>query len=305
MELKQLQLFKKTAELEHVTKAAADLSVSQPYLSKTISELEAELGSCLFDHQGRSIVLNPCGKAFYRRAINILNEIEDAKKEIQNISLLQENQLTIVTNISQFMPGLIEMVSSCNSDLKIRQLSAKRSEIIRMIINGEADFAVCSPPIENNPDINTINIRYEQGVIIYPEGHWLKDYKYVSFEKVKDETFISVSQGYAARDILDSYFARLGLKQKIQIETADTASVFRYVEKGLGIAAVPLSIVLQEEESFKNRFSIIENQAGGDIALSWRNNRYVSEAGLLFIEKTKEYFRNLESLIINGKATSN
>ena len=296
MDLKQLQFFKRTAELEHMTKAALDMSVSQPYISRTISELEQELGSNLFDHAGRSIMLNSCGKAFYQRAVNILNEIEDAKKELQNIKQSNEKQLTIVTNIGQYMPGLVELISNSKSDIKISQLSAKRHEIIRMILSGEADFALCSPPIETNSEINSVHLRYEQGVIIYPEGHWLKDHKEVSFEEVKDETFITVSQGYAARDILDSYFSKLELKQKIQIETADTGSVFRYVEKQLGIAAVPLSIVLMEP-SFKNRYAVLRDNAGGDIALTWRNNRYISEAGKLLIEKSKEYFENLDDLV--------
>ena len=65
MELKQLSFFKRTAELEHMSRAAEELLVSQPYLSKTISDLEGELGAPLFDHKGRNIVLNYCGKAFY------------------------------------------------------------------------------------------------------------------------------------------------------------------------------------------------------------------------------------------------
>lgn len=300
MELKQLLYFMRTAELEHMTKAAADMMVSQPYLSKIIADLEEELGVPLFDHVGRSIVLNPCGRAFYKRAVNIFNEIEDAKKEIHNISLSQQTRLTIVTNISQYMPGLLELISISNPDIKIRQLSAKRRDIIRMLMNGEADFALCSPPIDETVEMNTVHLRYEQGVAIFPEGHWLKDYKEVKFEEVKDENFISVSQGYGARDALDYHFSKLGLTPKIFIETEDTGSVFRYVEKGLGIAAVPLSIVLQEP-AFKNSYSVFANKSGGDIALTWRSNQYISEAGKLFVDKSKEYFENLEEFVLKNQ----
>ncbi|NLH02083.1 MAG: LysR family transcriptional regulator [Clostridiales bacterium] len=296
MEIIQLLFFKKTAELEHMTKAANDLMVSQPYLSRTIAELEEELGIPLFDHVGRSIVLNPCGKAFYNRVTNIFNEIEDAKKEIQNINLSQQSRLTIVTNVSQYMPGLLELISICNPSVKIRQLSAKRRDIIRMLLNGEVDFALCSPPIEENVQLKTVHLRYEQGVIIYPQGHWLKNYNEVTFNDVKNETFISVSQGYGARDALDSYFEKLGITPKIAIETADTVTVFRYVEKGLGIATVPLSTVLQEA-AFKDHYVDIPNRASGDIALSWRANQYISEAGHLFIEKSNEFFLKLEEFV--------
>lgn len=300
MELKQLQYFMRAAELEHITKAAGDLMVSQPYLSKVIADLENELGVPLFDHKGRSIVLNPCGKAFYRHAVNILNEVEDSKKEINNINLSQQTSLTIVTNCSQYMPGLLELISMSNQDIKIRQLSARRRDIIRMILNGEADFALCSPPVEDNVELKTLHLRYEQAVVIFPEGYWLKDHKEITFEEIKDETFISVSQGYGARDALDLYFSHLGIAPKIAIETADTGTVFRYVEKGLGISAVPLSIVLQEP-TFKNRYSVLANRAGGNIALTWRSNQYISEAGKLFIEKSKEFFENLDNFVETNK----
>lgn len=300
METKQLLFFKRAAELEHMTKAAEDLLVSQPYLSKTISDLEKELGVPLFDHVGRSIVLNPCGKAFYKHVIRIINEAEDAKKEVRNISLSQKTRLTIVTNVSQFMPYLLEMIATYDPEVKIRQLSAKKRDIIRMLQNGEADFALCSPPIEKSVDLNSVQMRHEQAVVVFPKGHWLKEHASITFEEIKDETFVSVAQGYGARDALDFYYNKLGITPKIAIETADTLSVFRYVEKGLGIAAVPLSIVLQEG-AFKNSYSALGEGVGGDIALTWRSNQYMSDAGKMFINKTKEYFDKLEEFVVKNQ----
>ena len=296
MEIKQLLCFKRIAELENMTKAAVELMVSQPYLSKMIAGLESELGTSLFDRAGRRITLNPCGEAFYKRTVQIINAIEDAKKEIQNFNLSQQTSLIVATNISQFMPGLLELITTSNPDIKIRQMSAKKREIIQMLRNGETDFALCSPPIEESVDLNTLHLRYEQAAVIFPKGHWLEDCKVTTLADIKDESFIGVSQGYGARDTLDAYFSQLNAEPKIVIETTDTASVFRYVEKGLGIAAVPLSMVLYES-AFKDRYSLLSNRAGGNIALSWRRNQYIGEAGKLFIEKSKEHFDGLEDFV--------
>ena len=67
MEMKHLIFFKTVAELEHMTKAAKQLDVAQPFISKTITELATELGVPLFDHVGRRIRLNSFGKLFYTR----------------------------------------------------------------------------------------------------------------------------------------------------------------------------------------------------------------------------------------------
>ena len=297
MEIKQLLFFKRTAELEHMTKAANDLMVSEPFLSKSISALEKELGVHLFDHVGRRIVLNPCGKTFYQRVSAIFSEFEDAKKELRNISLSQQTRLTIVTNVSQYMPSLLKSITLNNPEMKIRQLSAPRRDIITMLLNGEVDFAICSPPIKENVEMKTVHMRFEPGVVIFPEGHWLKIRAEINLEEITGETFITAARGYGAREAFEAYFEELGLFPPIVIETGDTGSVFRYVENGLGIAAVSMSAVLQEP-AFRHCYSVIGNGAsGGDVALTWRNNQYISEAGRFFIEKSTEYFKSLDAFV--------
>jgi len=295
MNAKQLLFFKRTAELENMTKAADDLLVSQPFLSRVLSELEAEIGVELFDHVGRRIVLNPCGKAFYKRVVNIFNEADDAVKEVRDIKQSQLTKLTIVTNVSLYMPSLLKMIADSNPDLAISQYSARRNKIEKMILTGNADFAICCPPLEYSTDLVSVELLNEPGAIIYPSGHWLETVDEVEINDIKNETFIVVPRGFATRDIIDTYMQRESISPKILIETADTASVFKYVKFGLGIALVPLSQVLLDPE-FKNNYTKFKFNMSGRIDLIWRHGQYISESGRLFIEKSKEYFKSLAIL---------
>lgn len=289
MEAKHLVFFKRTAELENMTKAAENLMVSQPFLSRSIAELESELGVKLFDHVGRGIVLNPCGEAFYKRVVNIFNEVEDAKKEVRDIDFVQQSHIRVVTNVSLYMPGLFKMIAESNADLEIFQQSAKRRSIVRMLKNGQTDYAICCPPLEEDIDLETVILCFEPGVIIFPEGHWLKDYDEITFSEIENETFISVAKGYGTRDAVEIYFEQLGMNPKIAIETGDTSSVFKYVEQGLGIAAVPFSMVLKEP-AFKSNYVRIPGEVGSCLSLSWRKNQYKNNTSRMFIAKTKDYF---------------
>ena len=69
-----LQYFQKTAELEHLTKAAEELHIAQPALSRTIRGLEQELEVTLFEHQGRNIRLTRDGHILLKHAQNFLKE---------------------------------------------------------------------------------------------------------------------------------------------------------------------------------------------------------------------------------------
>lgn len=66
MEMEQLQYFKTVATMQHMTRAAEVLAISQPALSKSIASIEQQLGVPLFSREGRSIYLNRFGELFYK-----------------------------------------------------------------------------------------------------------------------------------------------------------------------------------------------------------------------------------------------
>ena len=86
MEIQQLQYFKTLAKMEHMTRAAETLMISQPALSKSISNIEKELGVPLFNREGRSISLNRFGEHFLKSVNVILSEYEKVSNEFQDIT---------------------------------------------------------------------------------------------------------------------------------------------------------------------------------------------------------------------------
>ena len=69
MTLNQLTYFQKIAELEHFSRAAEELNISQPSLSRSIDTLEQELGLPLFEKQGRNVILTKYGRIFLEHEI--------------------------------------------------------------------------------------------------------------------------------------------------------------------------------------------------------------------------------------------
>ena len=64
MDLNYLMYFRKVAELQNITKAAEQLSITQPALSRVIHNIENEIGYKLFDRSGKNIVINKKGEMF-------------------------------------------------------------------------------------------------------------------------------------------------------------------------------------------------------------------------------------------------
>lgn len=95
MELTQLRYFQTAAYYQHISRAAEELNISQPALSTMISRLEKELGVPLFDHNGRSIILNQNGQRFLQRVNHILMEVENSKRELQDIADEGDNSISL------------------------------------------------------------------------------------------------------------------------------------------------------------------------------------------------------------------
>jgi LysR family transcriptional regulator, hydrogen peroxide-inducible genes activator len=95
MEMHQLRYMVAVARMGNFSRAAEHCHVSQPSLSQQIQKLEEELGERLFDRVRREARLTPCGEAFLRRAVRILEEVDAAQREAKDARELACGVLTL------------------------------------------------------------------------------------------------------------------------------------------------------------------------------------------------------------------
>lgn len=86
MELRHLRCFLVVGKELNLTRAAAQLRVAQPALSRTIRDLEEELGATLFQRSPRGVALTPSGNLFLGRTAEILNDVEDSVQQVRAYS---------------------------------------------------------------------------------------------------------------------------------------------------------------------------------------------------------------------------
>ena len=86
MDINNLKTFVSVAETRSFSLASENLFLTQPAISKRIAALESELATALFDRIGRQITLTEAGRALLPRARKILDELEDSRRAIRNLS---------------------------------------------------------------------------------------------------------------------------------------------------------------------------------------------------------------------------
>lgn len=156
MNLAQLRYFQKLAQVQHFTKAAEELYITQPALSNSIKQLEAELGIPLFEHQGRSVRLTKWGREFSAYVGEGLNAIDKgvqvAQEHANNLSGTIDIG-TIFTVQSDYLPSLLNsyrMRYGANVDVKLYQGLTRG--LIENLESGMYDIAICAY-VENKPGL--------------------------------------------------------------------------------------------------------------------------------------------------------
>lgn len=294
MEFRQLIFFKKAAELEHITKAAEELNTSQPFLSKTISALETELGVSLFDHAGRSIRLNQYGKLFYQKVCSGLQEIENGKREIQDLYVQAENQIHIITNSGLYMPEILSKFRQFYPHIQIRQISAPRHQMIKMLQSGHVDFAICSPALTEDESFENQVLLHETCDIIYPPSHWLNTRETITLTELANEFFITAPTGFAIRDQSDLFFKEAGFTPNYTIQSTDTYHIPAFVKQGFGIAFAPHFFLNYSPSLKKHSIKVTFPVCEGNVTLTWKKHRYLNQTCQIFQDFLSQYFQSTQ-----------
>jgi DNA-binding transcriptional LysR family regulator len=294
MEFLQLKYFQTVARLEHMTKAAEELRIAQPSLSKTIARLEEDLGVPLFDRQGRKIQLNAFGKVFLKRVERAFHELSEGKREIKDLAGLSQETITLAVSIPRILPDLLGSFLNQYPHVRFQQFLESTSSMKRQLEDAEIEFCISSVPIEG-PEIVWEPLMTEEIFLIVPPGHRLAERDSIHLHEVKDESFISMNTGYGFRNLTDEFCREAGFIPHIAFEGDEPGVIGELVRQGLGIAFVPALTSLRNSDTLSKRLRIIEPRCQRTIGLGWSKRRYLSSTAQQFRQFVIEYFSNISS----------
>ena len=128
MDTKHLRYFCAAAKHEHISKAAEELFITQPALSRIIRQLEEELNVPLFESKGRGVQLTPTGRYLYSVASKSLMELDSAFREIQNRASPSKEGISITNMAPEVCPYLIRDFLSTYPETPVSEFQASGAE---------------------------------------------------------------------------------------------------------------------------------------------------------------------------------
>lgn len=287
MDLHALSQFKKIAELQHITRAAEELHVAQPSLSRTIARLEQELGVPLFERSGKNIILNDYGKIVLKHTDRIFQEIKDIERELEEAS--DEKSQTVSLSLysaSKLLPGLVMAFKTAHPAVRLQIIQ----ENLHKDPSKECDLTLYSSMQPSDSEYS-VTLFAEDIFLALPESNPLAHRSSLQLSEVAHEEFICLQRGKSLRTITDTYCRIAGFEPSVVLESDSPETVRELIRAGIGISFIP-SITWQGMETENLVLIPIESpQCKRYINLSWRSRGYFSPAAGLFRDFVQEYFK--------------
>jgi DNA-binding transcriptional LysR family regulator len=249
MNLEQLRSFVEVAQLGNFTRAAEQLHLAQPSLSRQIASLEQSLNSELFHRSRGGSTLTAAGESLLPLARRMLADAESVRRELAELAGLRRGRVRLGATPTLCISLVAEVLNAFHAahpaiELHLSEHGSRR--LLDELASGELDLALITTSDPTTAErFTTTPLLFEELVVISAAHNPpLTVDETIALDEVADLPLIVFSSSYDLRGATDLAFATAGLSPTVVLEGAQMDAVLRFVERGLGIAIVPAMVLL-------------------------------------------------------------
>lgn len=232
----------------NISKAAKELLISQPSLSKFIAKTEEELGVRLFERSTASpLKLTYAGERFLEHARSILIQHNNMMREISDISGNIAGRITMGfphERLSYMVPIIFPKFKEHYPNIELRFVTANGRALMNYVREGRIDLAVL-PYQKPDETIDGIDLFDEPLFLITKDGYLNNNHftdrnkKKIDLSTIGSLDFILLREGHIMRCFVENFFSSLGLTPNIILETSSNLASYKLAASGLGATIVP------------------------------------------------------------------
>ncbi len=277
MEFDQLTHFLKIAQTENITRAAEELGLSQPAVSRSLQRLEEEIGQPLFERQSRKMVLTDAGELLVNRARQIMSIIDDTLSEITDDGQSGRIRLGAIPTIAPyFLPGLLHHFTLAFPKARLLVQEEPTQSLLQRLTQGELDLAILALPIPAKYlEIDTLF--EEELLLVMPQGHPLSQKKQIKLADIQTLPFVLLDEAHCLSDNIVSFCRQRSFQPVSMEKTSQLAMVQELVTLGHGISMVPAMARAIDKSNRRLYRSLAGPKPMRTIAAVWNPYRFQSK----------------------------
>jgi len=285
VDVRDLRYFLAVAEQRHFTRAARELGVAQPSISKQIRLLEQELGTTLFHRTRGNVALTHAGEALLPWARRVLADVTTATDEVRELAGLRRGRLSVGATPSittAILPGALAGMRAAYPGLDLKLREAGSRDLIRDVDGGSLDLALVILPVRHR-SLRTAPLLREELVVAVAREHALARRDALALTELRDLPFVMFREGYDLRETTLAACAAAGFEPRLAVEGAEMDGVLRMTAAGLGVAVVPSMVVAKGGPLRAIR--LVRPRLARTIAFAYRRDRPPARAARELMER--------------------
>ncbi len=293
MTIRHLKIFIEVARCGKMSKAAANLYISQPTVSQTISELESHYKVRLFERFPKSLHITSEGKVLLQYAKQVIAALDDLENAMSRSDLNPPVRVGATVTVGSCVIGdIVSMLEErCpKSDISVCINNTKTIE--EGLLANDLDIALVEGSVQNQDLISTPVIE-DYLVLVCSDKHPFAKLECVSLEELSKEPFILREEGSGTRSLFLNSMAAKGysVREKWTCTNADT--IKQAVMQNRGLSVISIRAIEQElKEGHIHIVPVEDCRWKRSFSLAYHKNKFLSAPLTHFIELAKGYSKN-------------
>lgn len=240
LNLRQIEVFRAVMITGSISGAAQLLCVSQPAVSRLLSQTEMRLGFALFERIKGRLHATPEAKKLFHEVQTVYAGVQRVNAVVQELADNRQGVLNIVcsTSVGQmFLPQAIAEFRRDFPGVKLNFMIMSYAHLLERLLDHQADLGVITSPMEH-PNLTVSPLSENRLVCLVPPGHPLEALPAVTLEHLQPYPLITYDKGTPFGALIEQLYKTQGLPLEPVIEVGSPHSASALVQLGAGIALV-------------------------------------------------------------------
>ena len=289
MDLEQLRQLICVARHGNITRAAEELGLSQPALSRSMQRLEEEFGRPLLERKPRCVSLTDAGTLLQSRAEEVLALLEDTRARLRDDGQSGRLRIGAIPTVAPyFLPPFLRCFRDDFPDAELIIQEDTTNALLARCGRGELDLAVLALPIAAK-HIDSVPLFEEELLLVLSADHPLADQNEIRLADIEPLPFVLLNEAHCLTDNVVTFCRQRDFQPLVVERTSQIATVQELVSLGHGVSMIPTIARRLDESKTRVYRSLDGRKPKRTIAAAWNPYRFESRLLLSLREKLVEY----------------
>ncbi len=239
--LEYYKVFYYVAKSGSVTRAAEELSISQPAVSQALKQLERGLGTSLFVRASRGVRLTAAGKLLFSYVEKGYEQIQLGVKKVRQMQNLELGEIRIGASdmtLQYYLLPFLERFHELYPEIKVVVTNAPTPETLGFLREDRIDFGIVSTPFEQVEGLEVRSVREIEDVFVAGRRFIAYKNRTLDLQELEAMPLVCLEKNTSTRSYMDAFLLKNGVVIHPEFELATSDMIVQFAKRNLGVGCV-------------------------------------------------------------------